>query len=98
MAGAVLREVLVSLFVAGVVFGEVQVSLFVAGAVLGEMLVSLFVAGAVLCEVLPNCRMSLRAASTELKCCKQGGDIFYKSILRKCLPLQSSHVFAGCVD
>ena len=36
MAGAVLGEVQVSLFVAGAVLGEVQVSLFVAGAVLGE--------------------------------------------------------------
>ena len=36
MAGAVLGEVLVSLFVAGAVFGEVLVSLFVAGAALGE--------------------------------------------------------------
>ena len=51
MAGAVLCEVLVSLFVAGAVFGEVQVSLFVAGAVLGEGQVSLFVAGAALGEV-----------------------------------------------
>ena len=47
MAGAVVREVLVSLFVSGAVFGEVQVSLLVAGAVLGEGQVSLFVAGAV---------------------------------------------------
>ena len=36
MAGAVLGEVQVSLFVTGAVLGEVQVSLFVAGAVLGE--------------------------------------------------------------
>ena len=36
MAGAVLGEVQVSLFVAGAVFGEVQVALFVAGAVFGE--------------------------------------------------------------
>ena len=47
MAGAILGEVQVSLFVAGAVFGEVQVSLFVAGAILGEVQVSLFVAGAV---------------------------------------------------
>ena len=52
MAGAVLREVVVLLFVAGAVFGEVHVSLFVAGAVLGEVQVSLVVAGAVLREVL----------------------------------------------
>ena len=51
MAGAVLGEVQVSLFVAGAVLGEVQVSLFVAGAVLGEVQVSLFVAGALLGEV-----------------------------------------------
>ena len=38
MAGAVLGEVQVSLFVAGAVLGEVQVSLFVAGAVFGESL------------------------------------------------------------
>ena len=37
MAGAVLGEVEVSLFVAGAVFGEVPLSLFVAGAVLGEI-------------------------------------------------------------
>ena len=36
MTGAILGEVLVSLFVAGAVFGEGQVSLFVAGAVFGE--------------------------------------------------------------
>ena len=36
MAGAVLREVLLSLFVAGAVFGVDLVSLFVAGAALGE--------------------------------------------------------------
>ena len=32
---------------AGAVLGDVQVALFVAGAVLGEVVVSLFVAGAV---------------------------------------------------
>ena len=52
MAGAVLGEVQVSLFVAGAVFGEVQVSLFVAGAVLGDVQVALFVAGAVFGESL----------------------------------------------
>ena len=36
MAGAVLGEVQVSLFVAGAVLGDVQVALFVAGAVFGE--------------------------------------------------------------
>ena len=51
VTGAVLGEVQVSLFVAGAVFGEVQVSPFVAGAVLGEVQVSLFVAGAVFGEV-----------------------------------------------
>ena len=51
MAGAILGEVQVSLFVAGAVFGEVQVSIFVAGAMLGEVQVSLFVAGAVFGEV-----------------------------------------------
>ena len=50
MAGAVLGEDHVSLFVAGAVLGEAQLSLFVAGAVLGEVQVSLFVAGAVLGE------------------------------------------------
>ena len=50
MAGAVLGEGQVSLFVVGAVLGEGQVSLFVAGAVLGEGQVSLFVAGAVLGE------------------------------------------------
>ena len=38
MAGAVLGEVQVLLFVVGAVFGEVQVLLFVAGAALGECL------------------------------------------------------------
>ena len=38
MAGAVLGDVQVALFVAGAVLGEVVVSLFVAGAVLGESL------------------------------------------------------------
>ena len=38
MAGAVLGDVQVSLFVAGAVLGEVVVSLFVAGAVFGESL------------------------------------------------------------
>ena len=32
---------------AGAILGDVQVALFVAGAVLGEVVVSLFVAGAV---------------------------------------------------
>ena len=51
MAGAVLGEVQVSLFVVGAVLDEVQVSLFVVGAVLGEVQVLLFVVGAVLGEV-----------------------------------------------
>ena len=51
MAGAVLGEGQVLLFVAGAVLGEGQVSLFVAGAVLGEGQLSLYVAGAVLGEV-----------------------------------------------
>ena len=51
VAGAVLGEVQVLLFVVGAVFGEVQVSLFVAGAVLGEVQVLLFVVGAVFGEV-----------------------------------------------
>ena len=50
MAGAVLGEVQVSVFVAGTVLGEGQVSLFVISAILGEGQVSLFVAGAVLGE------------------------------------------------
>ena len=57
MAGAVLGEGQVSLFVAGAVLGEVQVLLFVVGAVFGEVQVLLFVvqmslfgAGAVLGE------------------------------------------------
>ena len=37
---------------AGAVLGDVQVALFVAGAVLGELVVSLFVAGAVFGESL----------------------------------------------
>ena len=50
MAGAVLGEVQVSVFVAGTVLGEGQVSLFVTGAVLGGGQVLLFVAGTVLGE------------------------------------------------
>ena len=42
MAGAVLGEGQVSLFVVGAVLGEVQVSFFVAGAVLGEVQVLTF--------------------------------------------------------
>ena len=51
MAGAVLGESQVSLFVVGAILGEVQVSVFVVGAVLGEVQVSLCVVGAVLGEV-----------------------------------------------
>ena len=51
MAGAVLGEGQVSLFVVGAVLGEGQVSLCVVGAVLGEVQVSLCVVGAVLGEV-----------------------------------------------
>ena len=51
MAGAILGEVQVSLFVACAVFGEVQVTIFVAGAIVGEVQVSLFVAGAVFGEI-----------------------------------------------
>ena len=61
MAGAVLGEGQVSLFVVGAVLGEVQVSLFVVGAVLGEVQVSLFVAGAVLGEIWKDSRSA--------KCC-----------------------------
>ena len=59
MAGAVLGDVQVSLFVAGAVLGEVQVSLFVVGAVLGDVQVSLFVAGAVCGEGL-NVRLGAK--------------------------------------
>ena len=61
MAGAVLGEVQVSLFVAGEVFYEVQVSLFVAGEVFREVQVSLFVAGAVFGEIWND--------SQRAKCC-----------------------------
>ena len=80
MAGAVLGEAQVSLFVAGAVLGEGQVSLFVlgegqvplfvAGTVLGEAQLSLFVAGAVLGEIWKDSRSA--------KCC-----IFqYKTLVR----------------
>ena len=70
VAGAVLGECQVSLFVAGAVLGEGQVSLFVVGAVLGEGQVSLFVAGAVLGEIWKDSRSA--------KCC-----IFqYKMLVR----------------
>ena len=61
MAGAVLGEVAMTLFVAGAAFGEVQVSLFVAGAALGEVAASLFVAGAVFGEIWNDSRSA--------KCC-----------------------------
>ena len=61
MAGAVLGEGQVSLFVVGAVLGEVEVSLLVVGAVLGEVQVSLFVAGAVLGEIWKDSRSA--------KCC-----------------------------
>ena len=51
MAGAILAEAQVSLFMAGAIFGDVQVSLFVAGAIFGEVEVSLFVAGAIFREI-----------------------------------------------
>ena len=68
MAGAVLGEVQVSLFVAGAVLGEVQVSLFVAGAVLGEVQVSLFVAGAVFGESLSGRLGAKRCSIYNRKC------------------------------
>ena len=61
MAGAVLGEGQVSLFVTGAVLGEDRVSLLVAGAVLGEGQASLFVAGAVLGEIWKDSRSA--------KCC-----------------------------
>ena len=81
MAGAVLGEGQVSLFVAGAVLGEVQVTLFVLGAVLGEVQVSLCVAGAVLGEIWKDSRsakccifqfkMVVRSAKSNL-CCAAG--------------------------
>ena len=50
MAGAILGEGQVSIFVTGAVLGEGHVSIFVTGAVRGEGPVSLFVTGAVLGE------------------------------------------------
>ena len=55
MAGAVLGEGQVSLFVAGAILGEGQVSLFVAGAVLGEVVLEWYFVvrsstGVVLCS------------------------------------------------
>ena len=61
VVGAVLGEVQVSVFVVGAVLGEVQVSLCVVGAVLGEVQVSLFVVGAVLGEIWKDSRSA--------KCC-----------------------------
>ena len=61
MAGAVLGEGQVSLFVVGAVLGEVQVSVFVVGAVLGEVQVSLCVVGAGLGEIWKDSRSA--------KCC-----------------------------
>ena len=62
VVSAVLGEVQVSVFVVGAVLGEVQVSLFcVVGAVLGEVQVSLFVVGAVLGEIWKDSRNA--------KCC-----------------------------
>ena len=78
MAGAVLGEVQVSVFVAGTVLGEVQVSLFVLGAVLGEVQVSLCVVGAVLGEV----QVSLCVADAVL------GEIWKDSLSSKCCIFQ----------
>ena len=61
MAGAVLGEGQVSLFVVGAVLGEVQVSLCVVGAVLGEVQVALLVVGAGLGEIWKDSRSA--------KCC-----------------------------
>ena len=74
MAGAVLGEGQVSLFVVGAVLGEVQVSLFVVGAVLGEVQVSVFVVGAVLGEV----QVSLCVVGAVL------GEIWKDSLSSKC--------------
>ena len=70
-----------SFCVAGAVLGEVEVSLFVVGAVLGEGQVSLFVAGAVLGEIWKDSRsakccifqykMLVRSAKSNL-CCAAG--------------------------
>ena len=78
MAGAVLGEGQVLLFVVGAVLGEVQVSLFVAGAVLGEVQVSLFVVGAVLGEV----QVSLCVAGAVL------GEIWKDRLSSKCCIFQ----------
>ena len=78
VAGAVLGEGQVSLFVAGAVLGEVQVSLFVVGTVLGEVEVSLFVVGAVLGEV----EVSLFVAGAVL------GEIWKDSRSAKCCIFQ----------
>ena len=78
MAGAVVGEGQVSLFVVGAVLGEGQVSLFVAGAVLGEVQVSLCVVGAVLGEV----QVSLFVAGTVL------GEIWKDSLSSKCCIFQ----------
>ena len=85
MAGAILGEVQVSLFVAGAVFGEVQVSLFVAGAVFREVLVSLFVAGAVFREV----QVSLFVAGAVF------GEIWNDSQSAKCSIFQYKMLVVG---
>ena len=82
MAGAVVGEGQVSLFVVGAVLGEVQVSLCVVGAVLGEVQVSLFVVGAVLGEIWKDSRSA--------KCC-----IFqYKTLVRSA----KSNIILGTVS
>ena len=78
MAGAVLGEGQVSLFVVGAVLGEVQVSVFVVGAVLGEVQVSLCVVGAGLGEIWKDSRSAkcwivqykpfVRSAKSNLGC------------------------------
>ena len=78
MAGAILGEGQVSLFVVGAVLGEVQVSVFVVGAVLGEAQVSLCVVGAVLGEV----EVSLCVAGAVL------GEIWKDSRNAKCCIFQ----------
>ena len=78
MAGAILRDAGVSLFVASALFGTVAVSLFVVGAVFADVAVSLFVAS----EIFADVAVSLFVAGAVL------GEIWVDSRRAKCCIFQ----------
>ena len=106
MAGAVLGEGQVSLFVVGAVLGEVQVSVFVVGAVLGEVQVSLCVVGAGLGEIWKDSRSAkcwifqykpfVRSAKSNL-CCVAGCGLTERVSERDRIDVGWSFCVAGAV-